>query len=72
VYELPGYVWALVLAGVIGIPAATCAVLYRGAVAAFVLSPASAHFSERVGPAPVIAGALTLGPRASRCLPPWG
>ena len=33
-YDLPGYVWALVLAGVIGIPAATCAVLYRGAVAA--------------------------------------
>src|SRR5215208_5145519 len=33
-YELPGYVWALVLAGVIGIPAATCAVLYRSAVIA--------------------------------------
>jgi hypothetical protein len=34
VYDLPSYVWALVLAGVFGIPAATCAVLYRGAVAA--------------------------------------
>jgi hypothetical protein len=33
-YELPSYVWALVLAGAIGIPAATCAVLYRGAIAA--------------------------------------
>jgi len=33
-YELPSYVWALVLAGVIGIPAATCAVLYRSAVIA--------------------------------------
>jgi hypothetical protein len=33
-YELPGYVWVLVLAGVIGIPAATCAVLYRGAIVA--------------------------------------
>jgi hypothetical protein len=33
-YDLPTYVWALVLAGVIGIPAATCALLYRGAVAA--------------------------------------
>ena len=33
-YDLPIYVWALVLAGVIGIPASTCAVLYRGAVAA--------------------------------------
>jgi hypothetical protein len=34
VYEPPIYVWALVLAGAIGIPAATSAVLYRGAMAA--------------------------------------
>ena len=33
-YDLASYVWALVLAGAIGIPAATCAVLYRSAVAA--------------------------------------
>lgn len=33
-YDLPIYVWALVLAGAIGIPAATSAVLYRGAVTA--------------------------------------
>jgi hypothetical protein len=33
-YELPIYVWALVLVGAIGIPAATAAVLYRGALAA--------------------------------------
>lgn len=33
-YDLPSYVWVLVLAGVLGIPASTCAVLYRGAVAA--------------------------------------
>src|SRR5215212_2568948 len=33
-YELPYYVWALVLAGAIGIPVATSAVLYRGALAA--------------------------------------
>ena len=33
-YDLPSYVWALVLAGAIGIPAATSAVLYRGAIAA--------------------------------------
>lgn len=33
-YDLPSYVWALVLAGVIGIPAAISAVLYRGAIAA--------------------------------------
>jgi hypothetical protein len=34
VYDLPIYVWALVLGGAIGIPAATSAVLYRGAIAA--------------------------------------
>jgi len=34
VYNLPIYVWALVLTGAIGIPAATSAVLYRGAIAA--------------------------------------
>jgi hypothetical protein len=33
-YELPSYVWALVLIGTIGIPAATCVMLYRGAIAA--------------------------------------
>lgn len=33
-YDLPSYVWALVLAGVIGIPAITCIMLYRGALAA--------------------------------------
>jgi hypothetical protein len=34
VYNLPIYVWALILAGAIGIPAASCAVFYRGALAA--------------------------------------
>jgi hypothetical protein len=33
-YDLPSYVWALVLIGVIGIPAATGVMLYRGALAA--------------------------------------
>src|SRR5215212_7248336 len=33
-YDLPSYVWALVLTGVIGIPALSCAVLYSGALAA--------------------------------------
>jgi hypothetical protein len=33
-YDLPSYVWALALAGVIGIPAITCLMLYRGAIAA--------------------------------------
>jgi hypothetical protein len=32
-YDLPSYVWALILTGAIGIPAATSAVLYRGALA---------------------------------------
>jgi hypothetical protein len=32
-YELPVYVWALVMVGVIGIPAVTCVALYRGALA---------------------------------------
>jgi hypothetical protein len=32
--DLPGYVWALVSAGVVGIPALICVALYRGAVAA--------------------------------------
>jgi hypothetical protein len=30
-YDLPSYVWALVLTGVIGIPATTVVMLYRGA-----------------------------------------
>jgi hypothetical protein len=34
VYDLPSYVCALVRTGVIGIPASTCGMLYRGAVAA--------------------------------------
>jgi hypothetical protein len=33
-YDLPAYVWALVLIGAIGIPAAITVMLYRGAVAA--------------------------------------
>jgi hypothetical protein len=33
-YDPPGYVWAIIIAGVIAIPAATCAVLYGGAVRA--------------------------------------
>jgi len=33
-YDPPGYVWAIVIAGVIAIPAATCFVLYGGAVRA--------------------------------------
>ncbi len=31
-YDPPGYVWAIIIAGVIAIPAASCVVLYGGAV----------------------------------------
>ena len=33
-YDPPGYVWAIIIAGMIAIPAATCVVLYGGAVRA--------------------------------------
>jgi hypothetical protein len=33
-YDPPSYVWVITLTGVIGIPAATCAVLYGGAIRA--------------------------------------
>ena len=33
-YDPPGYLWAITIAGIIAIPAATCAVLYVGAVRA--------------------------------------
>jgi hypothetical protein len=32
-YDLPAYVWALVLTGVIGIPATTSVMVYRSAIA---------------------------------------
>ena len=41
-YDLPSYVWELVLAGAIGIPATTSIVLYRGAVAAGLGRPMAA------------------------------
>ena len=33
-YDPPGYLWALTIAGMIAIPAATCLALYSGAVRA--------------------------------------
>jgi hypothetical protein len=33
-YDPPGYLWAIIIAGIIAIPAATCVVLYGGAVSA--------------------------------------
>ena len=33
-YDPPGYLWAITIAGIIAIPAATCVVLYGGAARA--------------------------------------
>ena len=33
-YDPPGYLWVIIIAGVTAIPAATCVVLYGGAVRA--------------------------------------
>ena len=33
-YDPPGYLWAITIAGIIAIPATTCVVLYGGAVRA--------------------------------------
>ena len=57
-YDLPSYVWALVLAGVIGIPAATCSALYRSAVAAGVGRRAAAAVTATT--AAVLGGWLVL------------
>jgi len=54
-YDLPGYVWAAVLVGAIGIPAATCVALYRGAI--------SAGFGRR--------GAAGIGAMAAVLLGGW-
>ena len=34
-HDPPGYLWAITIAGIIAIPAATCVVLYGGAVRAW-------------------------------------
>jgi hypothetical protein len=52
-YDLPTYVWALVLAGAIGIPAITCLMLYRGAIAA--------GLSRRTATAVMVVAAAVLG-----------
>jgi hypothetical protein len=52
-YDLPSYVWALVLIGVIGIPAITCLMLYRGAIAA--------GLSRRTATTIAAAGGAVLG-----------
>lgn len=51
-YDLPSYVWALVLIGVVGIPAATCVMLYRGAI--------TAGFSRRAAATVAAAAAVSL------------
>ena len=45
-YDPPGYLWAITIAGIVAIPAATCLVLYGGAVA-----PAAAGRARRCSPA---------------------
>jgi hypothetical protein len=52
-YDLPGSVWALVLTGVLGIPAATSLMLYRGA--------AAAGLGRRAAAAVAAAAAAVLG-----------
>jgi hypothetical protein len=53
VYNLPAYVWTLVLIGVIGIPATTCVMLYRGAI--------TAGLSRRTASAVAAVAAAVLG-----------
>jgi len=53
VYNLPTYVWTLVLIGVIGIPATTCVMLYRGAI--------TAGLSRRTATAVAAVAAAVLG-----------
>ncbi|MGH3435592.1 MAG: hypothetical protein ACRDRN_03910 [Sciscionella sp.] len=57
-YELPGYVWALVLIGVVGIPLAMCGVPYRGAVSARLGRGRAARIAA--GAVVVLGGSLTL------------
>jgi hypothetical protein len=52
-YDLPSYVWALVLTGVIGIPATTVVMLYRGA------SPA--RLGRRTATGVAVVAAYVLG-----------
>lgn len=47
--DAPGYVWALALIGVIGIPVATCVVLYRGALRAGLPGPVAARVAGGAG-----------------------
>jgi hypothetical protein len=52
-YDLPSSVWALVLIGVLGIPAATCLMLYRGAI--------TAGLSRRTATTVTVVAATVLG-----------
>ncbi len=57
-YNLPSYVWALVLLGAIGIPAVTSAVLYRGTLATGVGRRAAAAVTATA--AAVVGGWLVI------------
>ena len=72
-YDFPGYVWALVLVGALGIPAATCVVLYRGAVRAG-LGRGAAR-GRAVGTATVLGAWLVITGALAGALAyegPWG
>jgi hypothetical protein len=56
-YDPPGYLWAIIIAGVTAIPAATCVVLYGGAVRGGAGSPHSALLA--VGAAVVLGSWFT-------------
>jgi hypothetical protein len=78
--DLPSYVWALVLIGVVGIPAATSLMLYRGAVAAglgrrtatTVTAAAAAVLGGWVLASGLLAGAGTYHLAAGRAAPWFG
>src|ERR1700722_15711911 len=63
-YDPPGYLWALTIAGIIAIPAATCLVLYGGAAraglsrrrAALLAGAGAVVFGGWFGASAVIAG----------------
>lgn len=55
-YDPPGYVWAITLAGVLGVPAVTCAVLYRAGQGWRIAAGAAVVFAGWLAASAVIAG----------------
>ena len=76
-YDPPGYLWAITIAGIIAIPAAACVVLYGGAVRAGV---GRRHAALLAGGAAVVLGGGSSASaviashgwyRGSLCHTPW-